>query len=100
MTAYLIIALALCVVCILFTLGLAKAASRESRGRELSPWLEENPGIRSRLELRGGKVVALYVCESKATRTSGCVWKYDYTGPQFSSTGFDGPYKRVEDMLP
>lgn len=100
MTAYLIIAPALCVACVLFTLGLAKAASRESRTRELSPGIEENPEIRSRLELRGGKVVALYVYERSATRTSGCVWKYDFTGPQFSSTGFDGPYKSVEDMLP
>ena len=76
------------------------AASGESRAREkiLGALNDEEPGVK--LEFDGDTVTAAYAYGSNTTRTSGCVWKYDYTGPQFSSTGFDGPYKRVEDMLP
>ena len=76
------------------------AASGESRAREkiLGALNDGEPGVK--LEFDGDTVTAAYVYESNTTRTSGCVWKYDYIGPQFSSTGFDGPYKRVEDMLP
>lgn len=86
MIAYLIIALALGIVC---GAGLALIARCRKRKR-----------LKTKIVYMAETPVGLYCFEEGATKSKGCVWKYDYTGPRFSSTGFDGPYTKVEDMLP
>lgn len=86
MNAWLIIALALCIVC---GVGLALIARRRKYKQ-----------LKTKIVYMADTPTAVYVFEEGATKNKGRVWKYDYTGPQFSSTGFDGPYTEVEDMLP
>lgn len=86
MTTWLIIALALFIVC---GVGLALIARHRKHKR-----------LKTKLLYMAETPTALYCFEKGATKNKGCVWKYDCTGPQFSSTGFDGPYTKVEDMLP
>ena len=86
MSNWMIIALALCIVC---GVGLALIARRIKHKQ-----------LKTKIVYMADTPTAVYVFEEGATKNKGCVWKYDYSGPQFSSTGFDGPYTRVEDMLP
>jgi len=86
MNTWLIIALALCIVC---GVGLALIARRRKHKQ-----------VKTKIVYMADTPTAVYVFEEGATKSKGCVWKYNYSGPQFSSTGFDGPYTKVEDMLP
>lgn len=86
MNAWLIIALALCIVC---GIGLALIARRRKHKQ-----------LKTKIVYMAGTPTAVYVFEEGATRSKGRVWKCDYAGPRFSSTGFNGPYTEVEDMLP
>lgn len=86
MTTWLIIALALCIV---RGVGLALIARRR-----------KHKTLKTKIVYMANTPTALYCFEKGTTKNKGLVWKHDYTGPQFSSTGFDGPYTKAEDMLP
>ena len=84
---WIVIALALCVVCVV---GLALIARRKKAS-------EVRLMLRTKLEYEDGLPKRLYVFEDGATKTTGLVWKTDYyDGTFFSKTGFDGPYTKVE----
>lgn len=86
MSIWPIIALELCIVC---GVGLALIARRR-----------KHKSLKTKIVYMADTPTAIYVFEEGATKNKGLVWKHDYSGPQFSSTGFDGPYTKVEDMLP
>lgn len=86
MSIWLIIALELCIAC---GVGLALIARRR-----------KHKTLKTKIVYMADTPTTVYVFEEGATKNKGCVWKYDYSGPKFSSTGFDGPYTKVEVMLP
>lgn len=86
MNAWLIIALALCIACVA---GLALIARRRKRKT-----------LKTKIVYMADTPTAVYVFEEGATKNKGRVWKYDYSGPQFSSTGFDGPYTQLQVEVP
>lgn len=84
MITWLIIALALCIVC---GVGLAIIARRRKHKQ-----------LKTKIVYMADTPTAVYVFEEGATKNKGRVWKCDYSGPQFSNTGFDGPYTVVSDF--
>lgn len=86
MNAWLIIALALCIVC---GVGLALIARRRKQKQ-----------LKTKIVYMADTPTVVYVFEEGTTKSKGCVWKCDYSGPQFSSTGFDGPYTQLQVEVP
>lgn len=84
---WIVVSLALCIVC---GVGLLLIARRKKK-------TEVYLTLKTKLEYKNGLPEVLYIFEDGATKTTGLVWKTDYiNGTFFSRTGFDGPYTTVE----
>lgn len=84
MTTWLIIALALCIVC-----GAGLAILKRKQRWNVPEWQANRPG---KAVWINGHLSAIYVYDKGATNTRGNAWKYNQNGKCFSHTGFDGPY--------
>lgn len=84
MSTWLIIALAICILC-----GVGLVILRRARRRNIPAWESNRP--RKSVWING-HLSAIYVYDEGATNTRGNVWKYNRNGKYFSNTGFNGPY--------
>lgn len=83
MDAWVIIRL---VICFAFGMCLSIIAQRRKQSKLFKP---KNVYVND-------MQTTVFIFDDGATKNNGRVWKCDHTGTWFSSTGFDGPYTKIE----